>query len=217
VPTYVTISRFANALLCKDVCTTQQITKIHFPEIYLVHIPGCPWEISDDNFIILEKEILSIANICSHKRERKALSRKALREIYTIITHCGIFDFNGENLQLDTKNNLLFIDLEQGMVENPAHFFNKDKEMFDYRVYEGLTSFAETHLAQFDDKYDFFCSLIQKDKSLRKSTEWENIESYFSIKYRKQCATLARKKNIMPTESVRTLEQLLEVRTQEAQ
>lgn len=214
VPTYVTISRFANALLCKEVCTAKKIDRVHFPDIYLVHIPGCPQDISDDNYIILEKEKHSIENICSHERESKTLTNKALRELYTIITHCGIFDFNGENLQIDDKNHLLFIDLEQGMVENPAHFFNKDVEMFDYRVYEGLTSFAETHLMEFPDKYEYFRSLIQKDRSLRRSTEWENIKKYFSLSYRKKNNAAIKEKNSMGSNSIQTLEELLELRAQ---
>ncbi|MGE0009518.1 MAG: hypothetical protein AB7F19_03170 [Candidatus Babeliales bacterium] len=181
VPTYVTISRFANALLCKDVCKKNNIENIYFPDIYLVHIPGNPHDISDDNYIILEKQVPNIENICSHKQERRALTRKALRELYLIITQAGIFDFNGENLQIDNHNNLIFIDLEQGMVENPSHFFNKDKQMFDFRVYEGLTSFVETHLEPFRDKYDFFSSLLAKDDSLRTSSEWQDIKRYFSL------------------------------------
>lgn len=204
VPTYVTISRFANALLCKEVSDAKKITRVHFPEIYLVHIPGCPTEISDDNYIIVEKEKGSIENICAHTREQKALTKKVIRELYTIITQCGMFDFNGENVQIDAKNNVVFIDLEQGMVENPAHFFNKDKEMFDYRVYEGLTSFAETHLAQFPEKYSYFRSLIQKDRSLRGSDEWENIEEYFSLNFRK--------KGIIAADAIDTFEEQTNIR-----
>lgn len=185
VPTYQTISRFANSLRCKDVIRRKTLSQIYFPDIYLVHIPGNPTDISDDNYIIVEKEVADIENICESDRAHAALTKQTLKELYYIITEAGIFDFNGENLRIDDQNNLVFIDLEQAIVENPSDFYNKNKEVFDLRVFHGLRSFVNVHLAKYSKEYDVIKSLVMADTSLQESVYWDNCKKLFKVKERR--------------------------------
>lgn len=182
VPTYQTISRFANSLRCKDVILRNTIDRIYFPEIYLVHIPGNPTDISDDNYIIVEREVPDIENICESIRAQEALSKQTIKELYYIITEGGIFDFNGENLRIDDNNNLVFIDLEQAIVENPTDFYNKNKEIFDLRVFHGIRSFVNVHLSKYSKEYDVLKSLVMADTSLRESVYWNHYKKLFNLR-----------------------------------
>lgn len=191
VPTYQTISRFANFLRCQDVIAKYAINKVYVPEIYLVHIPGTPYDIADDNYIIVEKEVTHIENICTSKQGKNALTEDAIEQLYYLITQAGIFDFNGENLQIDTSGNLVFIDLEQGIVEDPRDFYNKDKDIYDLYVWYGIESFVETHLKYNSTEYAFLKSLVIKDTQLRKSECWKKYQKLFGIQ--DDLAIIARK------------------------
>ncbi len=181
VATYQTISRFANFLRCQDVIEKYTINKIYVPEIYLVHIPGTPYDISDDNYLIVEKEIAHIENIVTSKRGKNALTEASIEQLYYLITQGGIFDFNGENLQIDASGNLVFIDLEQGIVEDPSNFYNKDKDIYDFYVYHGIKSFVETHLEYDSRKYTFLKSLVAKDTTLKRTEYWKKYQQLFDI------------------------------------
>ncbi len=198
VPTYQTISRFANSLRCKDVILRNTIDRIYFPEIYLVHIPGNPTDISDDNYIIVEKEVADIENICDNDRANQALTKQTLKELYYIITEAGIFDFNGENLRIDDHNNLVFIDLEQAIVENPIDFYNKNKEIFDLRVFHGIRSFVNVHLSKYSKEYDVIKSLVMADTSLRESVYWDDYKKLFKVRERRLHYEESSKKKLDP-------------------
>ncbi len=181
VPTYQTISRFANFLRCQEVIEKYAINKVYVPEMYLVHIPGTPYDIADDNYIIVEKEVMHIENICTIKHSKRPLTETCIKQLYYLITQGGIFDFNGENLQIDTSGNLVFIDLEQGIVENPSDFYNKDKDIYDFYVYHGIKSFMETHIENDSNEYNFLKSLVIKDSMLKKTEYWQNYQQLFDI------------------------------------
>lgn len=205
VPTYQTISRFANSLRCKDVILRNAIDRIYFPEVYLVHIPGNPTDISDDNYIIVEKEVAHIENICDHARASEALSKQTLKELYYIITEGGIFDFNGENLRIDDQNNLVFIDLEQAIVENPIDFYNKNKEIFDLRVFHGIRSFVNVHLSKNSKEYDVVKSLVMADESLRKSAYWNHYKRLFKLREKRLSYGKISQKKLDPKSFVASL------------
>lgn len=198
VPTFQTISRFANYLLCNDVVDRNQITKVYFPDIYLVHIPGTPTQICDDNYLIVEKEVPNIANICDHPRSSLGLDKKGIKQLYTVITQGGIFDFNGENLRIDDENNLVFIDLEQAIVENPIDFFNKNKDVFEHRVFSGISSFVATHLEKETAEYEYIRSLVMNDETLQESPYWDRYTKLFKLRKRRLTRRLTKKRLIKP-------------------
>ncbi|MGE0009517.1 MAG: hypothetical protein AB7F19_03165 [Candidatus Babeliales bacterium] len=199
VPTFQTISRYANLLLCDDVIARNHITKVYFPEIYLVHIPGNPTDISDDNYIIIERDVENIENICDHPRSTLALTKKSIKQLYQIITQGGIFDFNGENLRIDDQNNLVFIDLEQAIVENPADFYNKNKDIFDLRVCHGIESFADVHLEKESKEFIYFKNLIMNDPALLESAYWARYAKLFKVRKRRLTRPSLKKRNIPST------------------
>lgn len=147
----------------------------------------------DDNYIIVEKEIPNLENICGNNRSKLALDKKGIKQLYQLITQAGIFDFNGENLRIDENNNLVFIDLEQGIVENPASFFNQDKNIFEWRVFEGIRNFVDTHFTKDSDEYNYLRSLVMKDKKLKKSAYWDRYQKLFSLRKRKLTGPLGKK------------------------
>lgn len=201
VPTFQTISRFANFLLCTDVLERNKINKVYFPDIYLVHIPGTPTEICDDNYLVVEKEVPNIENICNHPRSSLGLDKKGIKQLYTVITQGGIFDFNGENLRIDTENNLVFIDLEQAIVENPTDFFNKNKDVFEHRVFSGIKSFISEHLDKESEEYYFVRNLVMNDESLQESAYWDRYAKLFKLRKRRLTRRLTKKRVLKPLEA----------------
>lgn len=181
VSTYQTISRFANFLRCQDVIQRHAFEHVYVPEIYLVHIPGTPDTICDDNYLIVERAITNTTNICGNVKEKSAFTNTVLLELYTLITEAGIFDFNGENLHIDAQGKFIFLDLEQGIVENPADFYNKNKESFDFYVFFGIREFVKTHLTKNTPAYNFFKSLVRQDDSLIQSAYWPRYQKLFGF------------------------------------
>jgi hypothetical protein len=139
--TYQSISRMAHYILFKDAQGLGIIApNMKAPDMYLVHIPDRPEELSDRNYAIVEKQINNLERITRLTAQEAEAIRKVIETI-------GLFDCSKDNVKRDAQGNIVFIDFEQPNNSNPRQFFHTVDWVFKNNVKAGLESF-EKHFKQ---------------------------------------------------------------------
>jgi len=173
VPTYQTISRYANYMLRAQIIEQEQLTHIRMPITYLVHIPSYDTQLSDEHYVIVQEHIEGIERLYDAPHRVIDVPGQAIKELYSLICKTGIWNIR-YGLWLDENNNFVLIDHEQRNIENPDNFFNKDPEAFEQCVFTGIKQLANVHLRPHDPtKYQLLLWLIATDTNLHASFLWE--------------------------------------------
>lgn len=124
MPTYQTISMYTNHLLLKKIIAENKLTHVITPDTYLVHIPNKPEEVSDDNYMVVQKKIDGeLINVLAHPCAWEKFSDEAIKDLF-IAARVGLWNING-NLLVDADGNCVILDLEQPNNSDPRAFFNK--------------------------------------------------------------------------------------------
>ncbi len=124
MPTYHTISMYANYLLLKKFIEHNKLKHVITPDTYLEHIPGRPEEVSDDNYMVIQKKINgTLINLLADPSGWEKLSDKTIKELF-VAARVGLWNING-NLLVDENGNCVLLDLEQPNNSDPRAFFNK--------------------------------------------------------------------------------------------
>lgn len=133
--TYQHISRIAHYLLLLDAKERHNLS-IEAPDMHLVHIPGRPQEVSDRNYIVIERKHDDL-------KEIEHLTSKEKQEMDLVARETGIFNFNRENCKRTSKGNLIILDFEQPNNSLPSHFFHQSETRFVNNMQAGLNSIDE--------------------------------------------------------------------------
>lgn len=120
--TFQTISRAINYLSFINAKEKFSLSNVSAPETYLVHIPGRPTELSDRNYIILEKKIDNLQRI-------QAVSEQQGKDIDTAVKEANLFDYSKENMFVTADDKIAFVDFEQPNNANPQHFTKKASDI----------------------------------------------------------------------------------------
>ncbi len=174
VPTYQTVSRFANYLLLDETIEQLDCAYIRIAPTYLVHIPGLKKSISDEHYIVVQKNIAGIERLREVPQRIEDIPDQALVELFNVICATGYWNIKN-GLYVDPNNNLVLLDYEQHNIENPKDFFFKDLQSFEECVFNGIEELALIHLKpHVPNKYERLLWLIASDKMLYKSILWPN-------------------------------------------
>jgi hypothetical protein len=134
--TYQTISWMARYLLAREVIQKHGFNDIILPQVYLVSVPGKPQEISDRNYVVVEKKIEGLKTI-------EYLTYEQAEKVKTIIKETGLFVCNKDTLKVTQDGKLVFLNLESPNYESPRYFFHNTEWVFNNNVRAGLEDFKK--------------------------------------------------------------------------
>ena len=138
--TYHTISRFVPYLLFTMMQKGSNPTFRHFsiPPTYLVHIPGKPQLISDDNYCVVQKCFEpGLRDVRANIRSLSKVPDLQFKELCYAIVKLGLWDIAG-NLWLNKKGNFVVGDTEQYFWNKPENFFRCNEHAVIYEIFRGL-------------------------------------------------------------------------------
>lgn len=121
--TYQTISRGVNYLAFMHAKEQHQLDHLFAPETYLVHIPGRPTELSDRNYLIVEKKLENLQRI-------QDISEQQGKEIDIAVKEANLFDYSKENMFAGPYDTIACVDFEQPNNANPQQFNQKTVDLF---------------------------------------------------------------------------------------
>ena len=135
--TYQGVSRMAYWLAAQQFIKQSKISSVVFPDTYLVHIPGRPHDLSDKNYVVVEK-------VQSKLQDVTALTKEERNDVRQIIEATALFELTNGGLKRDENGKLVMFDLEQPNNSNPKDFFGicDWKKTSDTKA--GLESFEES-------------------------------------------------------------------------
>ena len=126
--TYQHISRMAAYLLFLEAHKKNNFSKVKMPEMYLVHVPGRPKEVSDRNYIMLEKKLVSLEDL-------KDVTQEEEQQLQNAIKATGIFSINTDNCKRDTTDNtIVILDTEQPNNSLPTEFFHQNEKVIQGNI-----------------------------------------------------------------------------------
>lgn len=118
--TYQTISRGIHYLAFRQAQKKRGFMYVDVPETYLLHIPGRPQELSDRNYVIIERYIEGLQRI-------DTISDVQDKEINIAVQEAHLFDYSKENMLAHGKDGVMIVDLEQPNNACPIEFFEKSR------------------------------------------------------------------------------------------
>lgn len=131
--TYQHISRVAHYLLLLEAIEQQKLFQVTAPAMHLIHIPGRPTEVSDRNYIVVEKKIDGLQDI-------KQLSAEEDKQLEAAVRATGLFNINQENCKRTADGKVAILDFEQPNNSLPNHFFHASPARFVNNMQAGLNS-----------------------------------------------------------------------------
>lgn len=172
VPTYQTISRFANYLLLKEAIENLTCNHIRIAPTYLVHIAHFGYLLCDDHYVVVQEHIPNLVRIKDAPDRIHKIGNTALTELFQVICNTGYWNIRN-GLYIDQDNNLVLLDYEQRNIENPEDFFCKDRHAFEQCVINGIKELANIHLKPYSQKkYTQLLFLIATDNELPYFHNW---------------------------------------------
>lgn len=159
IPTFQHISRMATWLKLKE----KNYYSIKFPdEMYLLHIPGQPTTVCDENYIVLERKAGDFQNIRDTFSEEQLdwyVQENTIEESVDAIINASLWDLHS-NVSIipmqdeSTPKFLFFTDLEQPDNSKPSDFYHINSQKRENDVLCGLSEFtklmskSETHITK---------------------------------------------------------------------
>jgi len=125
--TFQTISRMAYHLRLQEVIEQEDLPLV-LPATHFIHVPGRPKDMSDRNYIILEKYMKGLQDVSLITPEEDATIRRA-------IEYSGLFTLNTRSLKRTKSGKLAILDFEQPNNSNPLAFLHKTTGT--YNPYKG--------------------------------------------------------------------------------
>jgi len=141
--TYQHISRVACWLRLREWYMQNLQAQIFVPRVYLIHIPGQPSMVSDENYIVLEEWVNSIGTPDTHPH----IFLAALSDLKRAAAYAGLWDIASKQFVITQDNKVAPIDFELPHDCNPEDFFNGNAEKCAVIVragQNGLDSLAHT-------------------------------------------------------------------------
>lgn len=135
--TYQTVSRVATYLLFKEAEKRHQFKHVVTPDTYMVHITGRPNDLSDRNFVAVQKMEAGLEDVVS-------LSKEEEHEIIIILREIGLFCCNKGSLKRrKSDGKIVILDFEQPNNSNPLQFFHKNFDLFIGNGEAGMWDYIE--------------------------------------------------------------------------
>jgi len=124
IPTYQMPSIFANYLLLKKYINQHSLKYVLVPDTYLVHIPGTPKEVRDDNYCVVQQVIQDkLLNLKTDPQAWSKISDQALKDLF-MASKVGLWNIK-DNLMINNEGQFVLLELEQPNNSDPRTFFNK--------------------------------------------------------------------------------------------
>ncbi|HRN78021.1 MAG TPA: hypothetical protein PLU71_02185 [Candidatus Dependentiae bacterium] len=166
IPTFHTISMYANYLLLKKCIKKHNIQYIKDVPTYLVHVPGMPTNCCDNNYVVIQEQIAEELTQLSSAQERfKDIPDQAFKELYEL-RFIGLWDI-ASNLLINGQNQFVILDLEQRNDNNPDNFFLEDNHIYTNCV----ACFIESLTKLFIN----ICKHYPSKENYKKLQLWKNL------------------------------------------
>ena len=90
---------------------------IVLPKKYLYHVPGRPWELADENYMVIAERIAGIEldkymDICKKKKQKCRFTQEVANEVFTCVWESIIFNPDHKNILFTKNGKFAFIDTE---------------------------------------------------------------------------------------------------------
>jgi len=145
--TFQTISRYAYYLAFLNAQKQHGFKHVTVPETYLVHIPGRPTDVSDRNYMVVERQITG--------GPVETLTHEEAEEAETAIKEIGLFQAKRDDFWKEASTGkLVLLDMEQPNNSNPRDFFHKNRAKFEGNANCGLQHFRESFKGSIQEKQD---------------------------------------------------------------
>jgi hypothetical protein len=135
-------SKMAHYLRFLEIAKLRSFKYFNLPQTFLYHIPGRPEELSDENYLVVQRWIPDIikfktgdkdetSNQFKNKQElekaRRAIPDKALTEMHTAIVYAALWNHLNKNLAKDPSGAYHFINMQGTIFHTPDFFFYQGK------------------------------------------------------------------------------------------
>ncbi len=134
--TYQTVIAVAYLLRARDAIERYTISTVAVPDTYLYHVPGRPEELSDNNYLVLQKTVANGIKLEDIQAGSGSLDDKKLRELFIVPAYAGLWSFKGNIMVAD--NQLVLPDLEQPNNSNPLDFYHQNRKAYEDNVATGI-------------------------------------------------------------------------------
>jgi hypothetical protein len=153
VPTYQHISNVAHYLRLKELMEQKDFKYLKTSPFYLVHVPGQPKEICDENYITVQEFVPTFVDLRALQKNDlarytsvlKNLPSGLLEEMYQSIKYAALWDFHIE-LGVTDSNEYYILDLEEPIFHKPQFFYfqgNEGYQRYLMDVRDGLQRVAD--------------------------------------------------------------------------
>jgi hypothetical protein len=146
--TYQTISRLAYWLRLREAKKELKLNRICLPKQYLVHIPGRPTEVEDQNYVIVERKIKGGRDF---KDSPLAVDKELMKQLTWLIGYAALWDLSDHNI-LIKDGKACMIDVEQPNVHKPLEFFHKNTQTHRSNVDHGWAEVRNRIIKPYADK-----------------------------------------------------------------
>ena len=182
IPSFQGCSRAAHYLRLKEFIKNKNCKSLRTTPTYLVHIPGQPKELSDENYVPIQIWVPNLKKLkelpLDEQREiRRNISPAALKEIHDgAVVYAALWDTAG-SLCVDDQQppHYYMIDLEEPFNHKPQFFYFQGKE--------GEKKYVEDVVITLERVAKFFLDIPEQLERWKELTENHLILKRLCLKY----------------------------------
>jgi len=190
LPSYQHCSRVAHYLRLKEIIEKDNFQYFKSTPTYFAHIPQKPQELSDENYVVIQKWIDDLKTLKEMAKEqayevKKNIPIDALNEIHKATIYAALWDIHS-NLAIDGKNPYYYmIDLEEPMNHKPQFFYfrgDEGKEKYVKDTIAALERVAKIFL-ELPEQFERWQELTKNHKGFKYYCDQYNIYPNFDPEY----------------------------------
>jgi hypothetical protein len=182
LPSYQHCSRVAHYLRLKELVERQNFQFFKPTPTYLKHVSGKSKELSDENYVVVQKWEPDFKEVSSLPKEEQQLVREnirpeALQEMHAAIVYAALWNFSGHWAVNSNQSEYYMPNLEEPFNHKPQFFFFQGEEgtrKYVMDVRDGLERMAK-QLQEAPEKFNLWKRLTEDDSSFKKLCEQQNI------------------------------------------
>ncbi len=189
-PSYQHCSRAAHYLRLKEIIERKNFQFFKTTPTCLKHIPNKPPELSDENYVVVQKWVPDLKELkeLSEREQlaiRKNIPAPALQEIYEAVVYAALWDIRG-NLAVSTHDSKYYmLDLEEPFNHLPQFFYfqgDQGKRKYVLDVIDGLERMAQK-LVELPEQFNLWERLTDNDTEFKKLCEQYQVFPNYDLEH----------------------------------